>query len=226
MVEPQLSRSSLGLVVATILAIGGFRPLPSIAEASDEANELTAKAVKAAGGEDKLLKVFRFRERVVISDQAPTPVTPDEKGNRTSVVEIGGDWWIGAAKRDKEKVRILVSAWSLRLLLDPKSKVESLGDASVSGKEAFGLRVTGSVKEPVDLFFDRENGRLLCFDYTDTRHVVSEWKKTEEGYPYASRTIGYRFVDRAKQTCSEKPWYQTDILELTGLKEVPAELKK
>lgn len=226
MVEPHLSRSSLALVLLTILAIGGLHPAPSVAADASEAHALIEKVVKAAGGEEKLLKVFRFRERVVISDKAPPEVKPDEKGNRTSVVEIGGDWWIGAAKRDKEKVRILVSAWSLRLLLDPKSKVESLGDASVLGKEAFGVRVTGSVKEPVDLFFERENARLLCFDYTDTRHVVSEWKKTDEGHPYASRTIGYRFVDRTKRTCSEKPWYQTDILELTILKEVPAELKK
>jgi hypothetical protein len=226
MVEPHVSRSSLAWILLTILTIGGSQPLPSAADESGEAKARIDQVVKAAGGEDKLLKVFRFRERVIISDKAPPEVKPDEKGNRTSVVEIGGDWWIGAAKRDKEKVRILVSAWSLRLLLDPKSEVESLGDASVLGKEAFGLRVTGSVKEPVDLFFDRENGRLLCFDYTDTRHVVSEWKKTEEGHPYASRTIGYRFADRAKRTVSDKPWYQTDILELTVLKEVPAELKK
>jgi hypothetical protein len=36
---------------------------------------------------------------------------------------------------------------------------------------------------------------------------------------------GYRFADAAAGTLQAKQWYQTDILELKPLSELPAELK-
>ena len=90
---------------------------------------------------------------------------------------------------------------------------------------AFGLRVTESIKEPIDLFFDKESKRLVAIDYTDTRHLFSEWKKTIEGHQYPSHVVGFRFADRAAGNLQDKQWYQTDILELTPLMELPAELK-
>ena len=194
---------------------------------ADEADapKRVQEVVAAAGGEEKLLKLFRFSERVHITATV-TPLKPDDKSNRTSVVEVGNRWWIGAAPRDKDKVRVLCWAWSLRILLDPKSKVANLEDIKVGERSAFGLRVTEAVKEPIDLYFDNSDKRLLAIDYTDTRHLFSEWKKTEEGHSYPSHVAGFRFADRAARTLNEKQWYQTDILELTPLKELPAELPK
>ncbi len=180
--------------------------------------------ITAAGGEENLLKLFRFRERVIIGDTPPPPVAENEPGNRTSVIEIPDHWWIGKDKRDKDKTRVLVWAWTLRILSDPKSKVELIEDAAVHGKPAIGLRVTESVKEPIDLFFDKDDKKLVAIDYTDTRHVFSEWKKTADGIAYPSRVVGFRFADRAKRTVQDKQWYQTDLLELTPLKELPADL--
>jgi hypothetical protein len=37
--------------------------------------------------------------------------------------------------------------------------------------------------------------------------------------------VGYRFVDRAGGKLAEKQWYQTDIIELSPLDELPAELR-
>ncbi len=199
---------------------------PSISVLAADPDELVKQAVKAAGGEDKLLKLFRFRERILITETPAAAVAKDEKGNRTSVVQVSGDWWIGTAKRDKDKVRVLCWAWSLRILLDPKSKIQTIPDVAVADKPAFGLRVTESVKEPIDLFFDKETKRLVAIDYTDTRHVFSEWKKTEEGHEYPSHVAGFRFADRKTGTIKDKQWYQTDILELTPLKELPIELKR
>lgn len=184
------------------------------------------QVVAAAGGEEKLLKLFRFRERVLITSTPAAPVTPDEKGNRSSVVEVSGKWWIGTVPRDKDKVRVLCWAWSLRLLLDPKSKVVLIDDITVGDKPAFGLRVTESVKEPIDLYFDRGDKRLVAIDYTDTRHVFSQWKKTEEGSSYPSHVAGFRFVDRAALKLNDTQWYQTDIVELTPLRALPPELAK
>ena len=81
---------------------------PVVADDADTAaKKLVEEVVARAGGEEKLLKLFRFRERVLITSTPAAPVTPDEKENRTSVVQVAGDWWIGTAKRDKDKVRVL-----------------------------------------------------------------------------------------------------------------------
>ncbi|MBP86882.1 MAG: hypothetical protein CMJ64_09215 [Planctomycetaceae bacterium] len=79
-------------------------------------------------------------------------------------------------------MRVLCWAWSLRIPLDDKSKIDAISDIVVDKKPVFGLRVTGSVKESIDLFFDRESNRIAAIDYTDTRHVCSGWKKPKEGH--------------------------------------------
>ena len=123
---------------------------PAMANDADSATKkIVEEVVAAVGGEEKLLKLFRFRERVLITSTPAAPVAPDEKENRTSIVQVSGNWWIGTAKRDKDKVRVLCWAWSLRILLDPMSKVQTVPDISVADKPASGLRVTESVKEQI-----------------------------------------------------------------------------
>lgn len=205
-------------------------PLPRLHAEADaaapSAMELVQDIVATAGGEEKLLKLFRFRERILITSTPAEKIAKDEKGNRTSVVQVGGDWWINAEKRDKDKVRVLCWAWSLRILLDAKSKVEVVPDSVVAGAPAFGLRVSESIKEPIELFFDKKTKRLVAIDEASMRHVFTEWKETSEGHKYPSHVAGFRFADRAARKLNAKQWYQTDILELTPLKELPAELKK
>jgi len=209
------------------LAITVLSILSSSAHANDpDPQELVKQLLETAGGESKLLKLFRFRERLLVGKTAADPVSQDEKGNRTSVVEVSGDWWIGKAKRDKDKVRVLCWAWSLRILLDPQSCIQSCRAITVDGKPAFGLRVTESVKEPIDLFFDAESKRLVAINYMDTRHVFSEWKKTADGHHYPSHVVGFRFTNRDAGALESNQWYQTDILELTPLNELPIELKR
>ncbi len=186
--------------------------------------QIIEKTIAVAGGEEKLLKIFRFHERVLIT-ATPTPLVAGEtKGNRTSVVEVGGRWWVGANKRNKDKVRVLCWAWSLRILLDEKSKVEVLSDNVVMDRPVLGLRVTGSVQSPIDLFFYKESTRLAAIDYADTRHVFSNWKKTKQGHEYPAHVTGFRFADIKAKKIQSAQWYQTDILTLTPLKELPVEL--
>ena len=64
--------------------------------AEPETATLVADAVEAAGGEDKLLKLFRIKERLNVSSD------PEKKGNeRVSVLEPPNYWWLGK----KERVR-------------------------------------------------------------------------------------------------------------------------
>ena len=218
-------RNSTRLVSVALMMLLVLIRLAKAEDVDPAVKKLVEEVVATAGGEEKLLKLFRFRERVLITSTPAAPVTADEKENRTSVVQVSGYWWIGAAKRDKDKVRVLCWTWSLRILRDPKSKIQTVPDINVSDKPAFGLRVTESVKEPIDLFFDKESKRLVAIDYTDTRHLFSEWKKTAEGHQYPSHVVGFRFADRAAGKLQDKQWYQTDILELTPLTELPADLK-
>ncbi len=225
-VNSSSSSNRRNFIKASTVATAAAITFPSILHGAPlGAAQRVEQVVTAAGGEEKLLKIFRFRERVLITDTPAAPVTADEKGNRTSVVQVGGDWWLGTEKRGKDKVRVLCWAWSLRLLLDPKSKIEGLADSTVYGQPVFGMRVSESVKEPIDLYFDKVEKRLLCIDYADTRHVFSAWKQTKDGHNYPTHVVGYRFVDRTKGTLNEKQWYQTDILELLPLKELPVELR-
>ena len=206
------------LIVLSIVA-------PHLSAEDTDAKELVEQVVKTAGGEEKLLKLFRFRERILVSAALAAPVTPDEPGNRTSVVQVSGDWWLGKDKRGKDKVRVLCWAWSLRLLLEPTSKVTTLAATTVTDKPTFGLRVSASIEEPIDLLFDKETRRLVAIDYDDTRHIFSEWRTTEAGHHYPSHVVGFRFTNRAAGVLSETQWYQTDILELTPLADLPPELK-
>ena len=213
-----LQQIGLSLMAVIVMA-------PCLNAEEFDSKQRVEQVVAKAGGEEKLLKLIRFRERILVSAAPAAPVTADEKGNRISVVEVAGDWWLGASKRGKDKVRVLCWAWSLRILLDPKSKIEVLPETALNGKPAFGLRVSESLAEPIDLLFDKDDQRLVAIDYTDTRHLFSEWKKTGEGHSYPSHVTGHRFTDQATGMLNEMQWYQTDILELTPLSELPAELK-
>ena len=198
----------------------------NIALAHDaETQQRIDQVINAAGGEAKLLKLFRFREKVLITATAAPEPNPDDKGNRTSTVEVGGKWWVGTAPRDKDKVRVLCWAWSLRILLATDAKIESLPESQIGDKTSFGLRVAAIIKEPLDLYFDTTSKQLLAIEYTDTRHVFSSWKKTEAGHAYPSHVTGYRFADRKARTVNEKQWYQTDLLEVTPLEALPEGLK-
>jgi hypothetical protein len=68
--------------------------------------------------------------------------------------------------------------------------------------------------------------RLLAIDWRQSRHLFREWKKTDDGLWYASRAIGIRFADPKKKVLAKQPWYQSDILELTRLKDLPAGLNR
>jgi hypothetical protein len=80
-----------------------------------------------------------------------------------------------------------------------------------------GLRVSGTINPAMDTYFDKKENRLARIDWRNDIHRFSEWKDLD-GLKYPSRTIGYRKSGVA--------WYQSDITELTRLKELPKEFSK
>lgn len=191
--------------------------VPSVAGAAEpDPKEEVQTVLKAVGGEEKLLKLFRLKERLNVSPD------PGAKGNeRVSVLEPPNYWWLGKRERvkdEKEPATFLVWAWTLGILTDPKSKVESILGVTENEKPAFGLRVSGTVTPAMDLYFDKADGRLVRIDWRQDVHRFSDWKE-HDGVKYPAKCVGYK-----KST--GKPWYYTEILELERLKELPEGLKR
>ncbi len=178
--------------------------------------ELVQQVVKTAGGEDKLLKLFRIRERLNVS------ADPKKEGKeRISVLEPPNFWWLGKRERvkdEKEPATFLVWAWTLGALVDPKSKVEVIAEVHESEKPAFGLRVSGTITPPMDLYFDKAENRLVRIDWRQDIHRFSDWKE-HDGVNYPARCVGYK-------KATGKPWYFSAMLELERLTDLPDGLKR
>jgi len=182
-----------------------------LAQAAADPSALVDSAVKAAGGKEKLLTSFRIKERLALSADLEAKGT-----ERVSVLQPPGHWYVGKKNRvteEKEPAVMLTWAWTLRALLDPASKLESLPPAG----DLVGVRIRGSIEPPMDVWFDGKERRLSAIDWRKDRHVFSEWKELD-GLRYPSRVVGHK--------PDGKVWYHTRIVELTRLEDLPPDLKK
>lgn len=177
------------------------------------------RVIDAAGGEDKLLRLFRTRETVNVS------ATPEKKvPERVSVYEPPKYWWTGKNERVKneampdEPATFLVWAWTLGILTDPASKLEAIPDVVESNEPAIGLRVSGTVTPPMDIYFNKAESRLIRIDWRSDIHRFSDWKELD-GVKYPAKCVGY------KKTTG-KPWYFSEIIELERLTDLPEGLKR
>jgi len=194
--------------------------LPSAAFTSDPDTGIIIKKVfDAVGGEGKLLRLFRTRETVNVSSD------PEKKvAERVSVYEPPKYWWTGKNERVKDEAKpdepatFLVWAWTLGILTDPASKLELIPDIVESNKAAIGLRVSGSVTPPMDIYFDKAESRLVRIDWRSDIHRFSDWKEFD-GVKYPAKCIGFK-------RNTEKPWYFSEIVELERLNDLPGELKR
>ncbi len=187
-----------------------FFAWPTAAEEPD-VKILASKAVAAAGGEEKLLKLLRIRERLNLS------ADPEKPGNeRVSVLEPPKYWWLGKRERvrdEREPATFLVWAWTLGALTDPGSKLEAIPEVTEGDKPAVGLRISETIKPPMDCYFDKENHRLVRIDWRSDIHRFSDFRE-HDGATYAAKCVGFK-----KST--GKQWYNTEILELERLSELP-----
>ena len=200
-----------------VLAVGGLLLMTPLSGAGeDDTRALVDKVVKAAGGDEKLLKLFRIKERLNVS------ADPVAKGTlRTSVLEPPKYWWLGKRERvadEKEPATFLVWAWTLGALKDPKSKITASPAVKEGEKEVIGLRVSGTIEPAMDIYFDKAEHRLVRIDWRQDIHRFSDWR-VHDGAGYAAKTVGYK-------KASGKPWYYSEILEIERLKELPAGLKR
>ena len=174
--------------------------------------QVVKRVVEAVGGKDKLMKLFQIKEQLKVYDL---------EGNgfeRISVLEPPKYWWVDGEDRMDEPAKYLVWAWTLGALNNPESKLTELPEIKEGDVSAYGLRVSGTIDPPLDMYFDKKDDLLLRIDWRDDFCRFSEWKEAD-GLKYPSRAIGFKKND-------EKPWYQSDILELTRLTEAPEGLSR
>lgn len=187
--------------------------------AEPEPESLVEQVIAAAGGEQQLLKLFRTRETVNVSSD-PEKEAPE----RVSVYEPPKYWWTGKNERVKDETNpaepatFLVWAWSLGMLTDPASKLEVIPDVVESDKPAVGLRVSGTVTPPMDLYFDKAESRLVRIDWRSDIHRFSDWKE-HDGVTYPAKCVGYK-------KATGNPWYFSEIIELERLEELPEGLNR
>ncbi|RLS70265.1 MAG: hypothetical protein DWI00_15055 [Planctomycetota bacterium] len=185
---------------------------PSASAASPEM-KLVSKVIAAAGGDDKLLTLFRMEERYSAGKEFVPPGTA-----RVSVVEPPKSWWIGTNERGTEPAKITAWAWTLGVLKDPKSKLELLPDITDNEKSLSGLRITESVDPAIDMYFDKETDGLVRVDWRNDIYRFSDWKDFD-GTKYPAKCAMFR-------RNSGEPWFFHEIVTIERLQELPEGLQR
>lgn len=181
--------------------------------AASPAEQLVIKVIAAAGGQEKLLTLFRMEERYNAGKERVSPGTA-----RVSVVEPPNSWWIGTKERGQEPAKITVWAWTLGILKDPKSRIELIADVTDNEMELAGLQVTGSVAPAIDMYFDKTTHELVRVDGRNDIYRFSEWKEYDDT-KYPSKCAMFH-------RNSGEPWFFHEIVSIERLKELPKELKR
>lgn len=184
---------------------------------SAAARPLIQKAVQAAGGEENMLGLFTFKDRVLIGDK-----DTGFGSKRDSVLDAPRHWWLktpaGYSERKDEPAVFLVWAWTLRALTDASSTVDVVPDVKDGEAELWGLRVSGSVTPTMELYFAKSTDLLARIDWRSDIHRFSDWRTIPAGTKYPARVVGHK-------KATGKIWYFDEVTEVIPLKELPEKLQ-
>ena len=135
---------------------------------------------------------------------------------RTSVLEPPDHWWIGKKERGEEPGKVTTWAWTLGILTHPDSQIEIIPEVTENEVTLSGLRITGTVKPALDMYFDRDTHKLVRIDWRKDIYLFSEWTDFD-GTRYPAKSVMLRRETR-------KPWFHHEIIELERLAEIPSDL--
>lgn len=198
---------------ATLVCLNSSQGDDTPASPASTEKKLVGEVIAAAGGDDKLLTLFRMEERYNAGKEVASPGTP-----RVSVVEPPKSWWIGTKERGTEPAKITAWAWTLGVLKDPRSKLELLPDMTDNEKPLTGLRITESVEPALDMYFDKDTHELVRVDWRSDIYRFSNWKEVD-GTKYPSKCAMYR-------RSSGEPWFFHEIVSIERLQELPEGLQR
>ncbi len=164
---PAIKLHVVSIVVA--VALIALHPLSAQTSAAD-AKVLADKIVASHGGADKLLRTFTFTEVYLLAGK-------DKGTERTSTLQPPNLWYVGKTERVSEQnkggVCHDVWMWTLAPLVDPKTKLEPLPDATIEGKSAHALKVSGSIEPPMNVFFDAATDDLVKIEWKGEQFFFS-----------------------------------------------------
>ena len=203
----------LVLTIASLATLNSSYADDSSASQASPEMKLVGRVIAAAGGDDKLLTLFRMEERYSAGKEFVSPGTA-----RVSVVEPPKSWWIGTKERGTEPAKITAWAWTLGVLKDPKSKLELLPDVTDNEKLLTGVRITESVDPAIDMYFDKETIELIRVDWRNDIYRFSDWKNFD-GTRYPAKCAMFR-------RSSGEPWFFHEIVTIERLKELPDGLQR
>lgn len=182
---------------------------------ADDAATLVSEAVKAAGGQDKLPRMLRWKETWFLGESSkPNP--------REAILAFPSKWYqdgkdIAAENPDRTEKAYLVWVWTLAPLVDKDSTLTMLPDAKLGDRRVRGVRLTRDAQKPIDVYFDTESKRLARIDWREYQIDFADWKESD-GFHYPARA----FVRRKDGSLHLRTEFQ--VLEV--LKELPQNLAK
>lgn len=205
-------RDVIRVAVVALLAFG----LKSFAVAADpEPGQVAEKAIAAVGGEAKLLRLFRMKERY---NAGAVAADVDKSTPRESVLEPPEYWWVDGKDRKQEPAKFAVWGWTLGVLLDPKTVLETIPGVDERSRKTLGLRASGTVNPPMDLYFDSETFRLVRLDWREDVYRYSDWREVD-GTGYHGRTAIF------KKGAAE-PWFHHEVVSVERLPALPEGLSR
>lgn len=182
-----------------------------------EPQPMVDRVIAAVGGEEKLLKIFRIEEIYHFGDQ-PEPAEGKKRSTRESILEMPNGWWLKGKERGEEPAKYDVWAWTLGILVDPTSTIEPVADVVDEGVTCFGLKVSGSIKPEMTLYFDQETALLKRIDWRADYYRFSDWRE-HDGVKYAAKTVIFKTKD-------DKPWFFHEVTAVERLAQLPEGLAR
>jgi hypothetical protein len=182
---------SLTLIVALVWAFAPIASAADSANDDKSAREIVRRAIEAQGGEEQVAKFLKPWRAQVKGTAGPQTITGeilhagDQRGRISTTISLAGlpvkvvvvqnddGVWRSIAGvttevKGKELEEMLDGGYRSRkvrfllpILKEPGYELSLLPDAEVSDRPASGIRVKNKGHRDVDLYFDKENGRLV-----------------------------------------------------------------
>lgn len=220
------------------------------AHAQGDARAILDKAIKAHGGEEKLLELkagrFKTKGKLAVGggveftqeaayqlpDKVREEVTLNVNGQQVKVVTVINGTRVSveangkkvpltdALKEALKDVTALLQLNQLVPLRGTGYELSSLGEAKVNDKPAVGIRVSRKGARDVSLFFDKGTGLLTKVERR-TVDPMSGQEFTEERVILEYRKVdGLPMASRVVLNRDGKPYAELDVMEAHRLKSI------
>lgn len=160
---------ALRLALLFVLAAPVFAAGPA-----DDPARFAAEIVRRNGGAERLLKLFRMEETFSLNGGK-------KNTDRTSILQPPTLWYVGKTERVSESGKGSVCQdiwmWTLGPLVDPRTKLAAAPDATVAGRLAHALKVSGTIEPAIVAYFDAETCGLVRIDWKGQQFIFSEPKE-------------------------------------------------